>query len=438
MKGLLFTYLGTLYGAFIGLFQPFNALMVYITFALIKPEAMWPWAVQPGRYSLMVAGGMLVGWAFTREADFRFGKSLSVVSLLLAFLGWSFVTAIFPRFQDLSWDYVDRLSKIVIPFLVGITCLNSKARLRQLAWTIALAQGYVAYEMNSYYFGGYNILKEQGIGGVDNNSAAIALVCGFGVCFFLGLSDETWWRRGLAFLLAALMGHAVLFSFSRGGMLGLIVMGAVTFVIMPKTPKTIGLMLLGLTVGMALAGPEVRNRFLSSFTKKGEDREESAQSRVDLWADCWDVMQKNPVVGCGPNHWPVVAESYGWARGKEAHSLWMQTGAEMGFPGLGLYLGFYLWCICRLYVLTWKSSSCAEPYAREAARMAICGLCGFVVTAQFVSVETLEIPYYTALLGCGALKLATQRTPLAVRGDTFEMMIPSRLPQGGVATPLPA
>jgi hypothetical protein len=36
-------------------------------------------------------------------------------------------------------------------------------------------------------------------------------------------------------------------------------------------------------------------------------------------------------------------------------------------------------------------------------------LCGFIVSAQFVSLEALEIPYYTALLGCGALKLSTAR-----------------------------
>lgn len=409
MKGLLFTYLGTAGGAAVGLFNPWYALLVYISFALIKPEAMWPWAVQPGRYSLMIAASMLVGWCFTRKADFQFGKSFSVFGLLLAFLGWATFGAVFPPDQELAWDFVDRLAKIVIPMLIGLTCITSTQRLKELAWTIVGSQGYVAYEMNSYYFGGYNILKEAGIGGVDNNSAAIALVTGLGIAFFLGLSSEKLWQKGLAFLFAALMGHAVLFSFSRGGMLGIIVTGLVTLIIVPKRPKTLALLFAGVIVATALAGEEVRERFSSSFVKKGGEREESAQSRVDLWSHCWDVMKQSPVMGCGPNHWPLVAPRYGWPLGKEAHSLWMQTGAELGFPGLALYLGFYLWCCLRLYLLTWKSTFSADPYAKTVAMMVLSGLCGFIVSAQFVSIETLEIPYYTALLGCGALKLATPR-----------------------------
>ena len=37
--------------------------------------------------------------------------------------------------------------------------------------------------------------------------------------------------------------------------------------------------------------------------------------------------------------------------------------------------------------------------------MVIAALTGFCVAAQFVSLEALEIPYYVALLGAGALKL---------------------------------
>jgi O-antigen ligase len=155
-----------------------------------------------------------------------------------------------------------------------------------------------------------------------------------------------------------------------------------------------------------MAGPEVRERFAQTFTKKNGQREASAQSRVDLWKDCIDVMKKRPIMGCGPNHWPMIASQYGWPHGKEAHSLWMQTGAETGIVGLAMYLGFYLTTLGLLWHLTWKRTHVDDPWYKYIARMSFCGLCGFVVSAQFVSLEALEIPYYTALLGCGALKLA--------------------------------
>ena len=45
MKGLLFTYLLTYGGAVVSLFRPFHGLLIYICFAIIKPEALWYWSV---------------------------------------------------------------------------------------------------------------------------------------------------------------------------------------------------------------------------------------------------------------------------------------------------------------------------------------------------------------------------------------------------------
>ena len=422
MKGLLFTYLFTGGGSITGLFRPFYGFLVYVAFAIIKPEMMWPWAVPKGRYSFIIAMGMLLGWVWTKRASFNFGKSFGVAALLMAYLGWAWFDAFFPKNQIMSWDYVDRLARIAIPFMIALTCITSTKELKQLAWTIVLAQGYVAYELNSYYFSGYNVLRYDGFGGMDNNSAAIALVTGIGIAFFLGVHSVSLFERGTAFLFAALMGHAIMFSFSRGGMLGMVVTGIVTFIVMPKRPRTYAMLVGAVCIAAWMAGPEVRERFMTTFVKDGEEREASAQSRVDLWTDCWDVMKKNPILGCGPNHWPLIASDYGWPHGKEAHSLWMQTGAEMGFVGLGLYLSFYLLCIFRLWVLTWKRSHVEDPWHKYTARMAVSGLSGFVVSAQFVSLETLEIPYYTALLGCGALKLARAWEPIhAVDSDFVDL-----------------
>jgi probable O-glycosylation ligase (exosortase A-associated) len=406
MKGLIFTYGMTAAGALFGLFCPFYGFLAYVSFAILKPDAMWPWSVPPARYSLAIVGCMLIGWVFTKQATFKLGRAILPVLLISGFLGWAFIGAFKPYHQDLAWDFVERIGKIVIPMIIGLSMIRSTKELKQLAWTILAAQGYMAYEMNSYYFGGYNLLRWEGFGGMDNNSAAIALVTGIGLAFFLGLHSEKWWQKGLAFFFAVLMANAILFSFSRGGMLGMIVAGIGTFIVIPKRPRTYALLGLAVVAGSILAGPEVRDRFMTTFVKKkGAEREASAQSRVDLWKDCIDVMQKKPVMGCGPNQWPMIASQYGWPHGKEAHSLWMQTGAELGLVGLAMYLGFYLTVLTLLWQVTWKRTHVADPWYKYIARMSFTGLCGFVVSAQFVSLESLEIPYYTALLGMGVLKL---------------------------------
>ncbi len=405
MKGLLFTYLMTAGGSMVSFLSPYHGFLCYVLFAIIKPEAMWPWAVPPGRYSMAIALSMLVGWSYTKKATFQFGGSWSVIAILLAFWGWAIFGAILAPNQGLAWDFVEATFKIVLPVFIGLTTIDSTAKIRQLAWTIICAQGYVALEMNLSYFSGFNTLALNGFGALDNNSAAIALVTGLGSAFFLGMQSEKLWQKGLAFALAGLMAHAVQFSMSRGGMLAMMISGATAFLVIPKRPRHyVGFALAGV-LALASAGEEVRARFFTAFEKKEGKREESAQSRLDLWRDCWDVMKKNPVMGCGPNHWPVVAPNYGWPFGKEAHSLWMQTGAELGFPGLAMLASFYLVCMLKCWRLVWRRTIVADPWIKIGAQMSLAGLTGFMVSAQFVSLEALEIPYYTALLGAAALKI---------------------------------
>jgi O-antigen ligase len=271
---------------------------------------------------------------------------------------------------------------------------------------ILLSQAYPAFELNLTYFAGYNQLREEGFGSMDNNSYAISLVACTGLAAFLFWHSERWWQKALAAASAAFMVHAVLFSFSRGGMLGLIVLGLATFVVMPKGPKELSAVALALVLGLVLAGREVQERFQSSFAREGE-RDASAESRLVLWAACWDTMQKYPVFGAGPDHMPLRMEEYGFRKGKEAHTLWLNVGAELGFPAMLLLISYYGICLIRLVPIARGKTHVSDPWLTYLARMVIASLCGFAVSGQFVALDFLETPYYIALVGAGVLKLST-------------------------------
>jgi probable O-glycosylation ligase (exosortase A-associated) len=408
MMGLIFVNLMTYGGALVSLFNPFAGFLVFVSFGILKPEAVWPWSVAPGNNSRTIALALLAGWAMKGFGSWELGRSKPILLALVGYLGWMTLSATLAPDQALAWASVENTAKIVLPFLVGITTINSVKQLKLLAWVVVISQSYPAYELNMTYFGGYNQLREEGFAGFDNNSYAIALVAGIGLAGFLFWHSTKWWQKTIILLSAAFMVHAVLFSFSRGGMLGLIVVGVVAFVVMPKGHKELWAFGLAVVLGLALAGPQVQARFATAFAEKSQ-RDESAESRLELWAACFDTMAKNPIVGVGPDHMPLHMEEFGFKKGKEAHTLWLQLGAELGLPGLLLLIAFYSSCVIRLIPIARDELSVSDPWLSYLTRGVIAALCGFAVSAQFVSLEGLEMPYYIALIGAGVLKLSTTK-----------------------------
>jgi O-antigen ligase len=307
--------------------------------------------------------------------------------------------------QQVGWKFVENLSKVILPFLVGITVIHSVRELKQIAWVIALAHGFLAYEFNVSYYEGFNRLLRNGHGGMDENCVSVALVTAGGLAFFLGVGAKRLWIKAFMLASVVLMVHAVLFSVSRGGMVGLIITAFTGFLVLPKKSGHYFMFALVLGLGLRLAGSDVRQEFMTVFAKE-QERDGSAQGRIELWADAWDSMLKKPIFGLGPDHFPLVAEEYGWEAGKEVHNLWLQTGAELGFPGVLFLLSFYGLCIFRLRPFLSERKAIPDPWLRSAARMVIVSLVGFSTAAVFVSLEGLEVPYYITLVGAGVLKLA--------------------------------
>lgn len=405
MKGLVLTYLLCYGGAAVALFNPFVGVCIYWIFDIVRPQYMFAWAGAQGSFSQVIAIATIIGWALKGFGTWRFGRGRFLVALFVASGGWGLLSALGAPDQGVALAFVRELAKRTTMFLLAVTLADSAARLKALAWVIAGSAGYVALELNLRYLAGFNEANAIGYGGMDNNSLAISLVTCLGPALFLGLYVKPWWQKGLAFGSAAFMGHGVLLTFSRGGLLGLIIAGAAAMLVAPKRPRYLFAMAVALALALRFAGPELRDRFDTTFSTE-EERDYSAQNRVDLWMDCLQVMRKYPILGAGPDHFPLIAEEFGWPRGKEAHSLWLQLGAEIGVPGLALLALSYGLAVKRVWPLA-RARTTTEPglWAQHAACMVVASLCGFVVSAQFVTMEGLETPLYLVVLAVGTLRL---------------------------------
>ena len=413
MKGLVFTYLLCYGGAVASIFKPWYGLLVYIIFSILKPDALWHWSVPQGNYSRIVAIALLVGWAFNGFGHWNFGRARLAVFGAVGYLAWSAVSAVQAANQTQAWSgYVEPLAKIILPFVVGVTLIDTPAKVRQMLWAITLSVGYLGIELNQLYLNGYD-LQSNGFLNLDNNSICLVLTPGMGLGIFLAQTEKSWFLKGLALLICLAIAHVCMFSFSRGAMLAMVATGCVAFLLTPKTPKHYLMLFLAGLICFRLMGKEVTEEFTSSFAEQNE-RDDSAQGRLDLWRDCTDVMMKNPVLGIGPNHWPLVAPSYGWPPGKEAHSTWFQVAAELGFPGIVFLLIMYGTVIWHSWLIYLRRRSTSDPAAVATASAVIAGLIGVMVSISFVTAETVEVPYYVAMTGVAALALPTTMPSIAV------------------------
>ncbi|HZU36897.1 MAG TPA: O-antigen ligase family protein [Gemmataceae bacterium] len=408
--GLIFTYLCTYGGSLLALCDPWVGLLIYVCFAIIKPEALWFWAVPPGNYSRIVAIALLIGWGLKGFGNWKLGQAKATTFIFIGLLGWATVSALQARVPEVAWAWVEEMAKIVLPFVVGITLIDSVRQVKQLAWVICVSHGYLALEFNRAYLGGFNRMHDVDFGGMDNNCLAIAMAAGTGLAFFLGLYEPKFWRKLVAWGFGLLMGHCVLFSFSRGGMFGLLVMGVVAFFLIPKKPRHYVAFAVAVLLAIRLAGPEVMQRFWTSFADEKE-RDASAESRVVMWRICLDIIPKNPVLGVGPHNFPQYTQDYGHNHGVEAHNLWLQTTAELGLVGGALLIGFYGTCVRRMWWVTRNPALWTDEWFEHCPRMVVAALVGFGTSATFVSLYGLEAPYYIVLLGAGTLKLITAADP---------------------------
>jgi O-antigen ligase len=401
MNGLIFTYVMTYGGAIISIFNPYCGLLIYICFAIIKPPALWPWCVPPSNYSKIIGIAFLIGWALNGFGDRSLGKAKPIVICAIGYFVWVTLSTMLSDDPSAGGPFVEYLLKIILPFVAGVTLIQTWQQVKVLFWVVLGSCAFLAYEANLAYLQHYDF-QHNNFFGLDNNSFSILMVSSFGIALVMGLEEPVLWRRGMFFGIAAAMAHVPMFENSRGGMTGALVAAAAGAAIVPKSLRTWTMMAAAIAVGSVLAGPSVIARYKTSF-KERDQLDYSAESRLDLWRDCTIAMCANPIFGIGQEQWGDYATHFGWPKGKEAHSLWFQTAAELGVPGVSFLIGFYL---ITMWLLWRGSRLLGIPQFSLLARAIIVGIVGFAASASFVTVEGFELPYYIVLVGACGLKVA--------------------------------
>ena len=412
MKGLILSYLLVAIGCAGSFYRPVIGLYVYIFFAVLRPKFLWGWVDGLDNLSEYVGWAMLISWAIRGFGSWRIPRGRTPIIAFCFFFVWSAMSAYFAVYPSVAYPTLRELSKILLPFLVGVSTLNSPKQVRYVLWLMVFAQAWIGYEMNMTYLTGYNRVAIEGYALMDNNTFGISLVTTLGPAVALALTERNWIVRGVAAGAALVILHTILLTFSRGAFVGLLAIGVMAFIVMPKRPKHLAVLLAVILVAVRLTGPELAARYSSSFAE-GEERDTSTKERLELWERMFEVALTKPVLGLGPDNWPQVAHEYGFRPGKIGHSVWVQGLVELGFLGIGSLLFFYVSTIFAL----WRYSRQHRKVDRDATVIAAgitLSIVGYAVSAQFVTLQHLEVPFYTVMAGVVLLKCSRTTPAVAV------------------------
>jgi O-antigen ligase len=181
----------------------------------------------------------------------------------------------------------------------------------------------------------------EDVGGVDFAEANFlpafigAMLPLIGVLFF----QPRWYGKVVCLVTGVFAVNTIILARSRGGLVG-IGLGLIPAVLLaPKRFRmqvAVGLIVAGLG-GAYLMDPGFWGR-MSTINRVEDERDASAQSRLDLW-DISIRMVKDHPLGIGPGNWFQTVGRYNPGfEGRDAHSTYFRCLAELGIPGFALFV----------------------------------------------------------------------------------------------------
>jgi len=333
--------------------------------------------------------------------------------------------------------FTDNYLKIVIVFVLMMNTLTTTARLEQVTWLILFCTGIVAALGVANYATGTNLIENGRlagpVGGIfgNPNDLAMNMVTFLPPTIVIAMSRRhSAVRRMTASVIAVLMLATIVFTKSRGGLLGL-------------AAAVIALAMMGrwvrrgfgttIVIALVLATPFAPTSFwtrMASIVNEQQDKQEftgSREARRLVMNDGVNAFFEFPITGVGAGQFKNYNPPERQAKFLETHNVLIQVAAETGIAGL-LAFAFLIWRAIKAawdtrqmtrdpQWMSWMRKLHRGDAARALAEHSVgmqAGLVGWLVCAMFASLAYNWTFYYVLALLVAARELAQHQIVLPV------------------------
>lgn len=308
--------------------------------------------------------------------------------------------------HDLSWMLTFDYFKYWIFFILFIQMVDSIKKVDWFYWIMFLSAVWLVYRC--WDLRGTTGPRFENMGGgniSDANHFAAALVLLFPFVFYRTFSQNKLIALGAAILCFGVI-MAIFISVSRGGLLGMLALIIFMILAFREQRKKIlaFIVIIGISSAPFITESQLERLATLQQATSQEQRDASAQSRVDFWRLAFQLFKENPLFGVGPGNFMyysgfmVERQPYG-VPGHVTHSLWFEILSQ---GGLMMAIPFSI----MLFRFFRNSIRLARHYkANGQHESAICvqipliGLGAFLVCATFLDRLVYEPIYWCLGLG---------------------------------------
>jgi probable O-glycosylation ligase (exosortase A-associated) len=388
--------------------RPYFGIIVWTIVALLNPHRFgWGAAYNEFPVAVVVGAATLAGLLIFFPGLRQF-FSRDIVLMIILWL-WFTLTSLhnssmpeFTHFADDTWYQWRLVSKVLLMILVTVALVNTWQRFRTFLYVMAGCLGSLVLKAVPFMIttgGSFRLYGPDGSMLADNNDLGLALNMTLPLFFFLAATETRPWPKRLLIFVFLSTIPAILFTYSRGALVGLVVVLFLMIIRVRQRFVLLPVILVAVLFAIYFTPEKWQSRM--DFRREGAVMDDSALSRINAWTYSWRLAKDYPLFGAGfeaftpelfNRYAPNPADVHG------PHSVYFGVLAEHGFIGLGLYLSL----ITSVSLSLWQVRRYARLYGDETAAnyswMLQFSIIGFMVSGAFLGRAYFD--YFFLIVGC--------------------------------------
>ncbi|WJG10452.1 putative O-glycosylation ligase, exosortase A system-associated [Aliiglaciecola sp. LCG003] len=414
--------------------RPYLGLAAWVWIALTAP-AKWAYGFSSSfRLNLTIVVITALSYLFVQK--YKSWKLDTLSFWVILFACWTLLTTAFNQtsFSFYVWEYWDQFIKVILLYLFVTLTIYRRLHVDTLVWAIVLAiSSYAAMEAVKFMLSGgsHRITGKAGII-QDRNDLAVAInMCIPLILYLISVTKNVMVRKGLN-ILVALNILAIIGTYSRGGFIGLLILGAV-FWWGSKRKMLYGVLAaIAIPLFFAFAPGEWKERQNTVSTAAQKDG--SFIGRLWAWKISTLIAMDYPLTGggfhavkdqslwnyyapmtphFGPIETPEIPKDLG---AKAAHNIYMQVLGDHGFAGLFIFLMIMLSTIRVNFKNRKWAINNKEQWLVDLSNALTLTLVGYCITGGNVSLAYFDL-FYTIVGLVSAISIHIVRKKVALSAD---------------------